>query len=119
MAAYVELLEWINAETVEHAYRRARRAQREGNQRFADQGWRVALKGDAKMLKVLELATEILRKMSEQQLGIHGLDVEGTYAEATEYNLWREAYKSMDAGKPMRNFEWIYGAAAWLAGYND
>jgi len=119
MAAYVELEEWINADTVERAYRKARMSQRDGRQNFADCGWRAARARDAKLLKTLEMATEVLRKMSEMQLGTHGHDVGGKNVEATEYQLWREAYKTLDAGEPMRHFEWIYGAAAWLVGYQD
>jgi hypothetical protein len=39
------------------------------------------------------------------------------YVEATEYQLWREAYKAMDEGRPMQHFQWIYGAAALMLGY--
>jgi hypothetical protein len=42
----------------------------------------------------------------------------GEQVGTTEAQLWREAYRLCDNGEPLRNYEWIYGAAAWLCGYN-
>ena len=63
----------------------------------------------------LEGGAEILHKMSTDQLG-HNYSAAGIKMEATESQLWREAYKSADGGDPMVQFRWIYGAAAELAG---
>jgi hypothetical protein len=38
--------------------------------------------------------------------------------ETTETQLFREAYRMADQGTPIVNLKWIYGAAAWLCGYN-
>ena len=121
MSAHVELEEFVTADRVEWAHRRASYAQRSQQNYIARAGWRAAVERDGKMLKVLELATKILQRMSEQQMGVHGHDVDGKglYVEATEYQLWREAYKAMDEGRPMQHFQWIYGAAALMLGYAD
>jgi hypothetical protein len=37
--------------------------------------------------------------------------------ETTETQLWREAYRLMDEGKPIPNFAWMYLAGAYLAGF--
>lgn len=117
---YVELLESVTPEKVEYAYGLAQKAQHMHWQSFADIGYRAALARDDKMLKVMEKAAEIVMKMSEEQTGRTRRDPSTPYAERvehTESQLWREAYRLMDEGKPIRNFEWIYGAGAWLSGY--
>jgi len=116
MAAFTELPEWINEATVEEAYRRAIRAQQGRRERIAALGLRAARERDARILKALEGGAEILRRMSERQLGVHGLDVAGRRVPATEYQLWRNAYTTADAGTPEANYAWIYAAAAILAG---
>jgi hypothetical protein len=119
MSASVEIPEWINEQTVERAYRRALRAQALRQQGFAEKGMRAARARSSHLLKALEGGAETLRQMQERQRGrtmrssstpfSHRVDV-------TEYSLWREAYKAVDQGRAIRNFEWIYGAAAELAG---
>jgi hypothetical protein len=37
--------------------------------------------------------------------------------ETTETQLWRESYRLMDEGRPIRNFEWLYLAGMYLAGH--
>lgn len=116
MAAYVELPEWINEATVEEAYRRAVRAQEARRESIARLGWRAARDRNSRLLKALEGGAEVLRRMSERQLGASGLSVGGRRVPATEFQLWRNAYETADRGTPEQNYEWIYGAAAILAG---
>lgn len=112
----VEVESFITRETVEWAYRECKRAQVQRRESLAAQGWRAAKARDPKLLKALEGGAAILQKMSEEQIGTHGMDIGGIWVESTEYQLWREAYKAADEGQPLRNFEWIYFAAALLAG---
>jgi hypothetical protein len=116
VSAKIEIPEWVNRKTVEEAYRIARKAQESRRESVAAAGMRAAKARDPKILKALEGGSEILRQMSEEQLGKHGVDVGGIYVPATEYNLWREAYIAADEGRALPNFAWIYGAAAVLAG---
>lgn len=115
-----ERLEFVTRRSVEEAYRRAKRAQMSRRQSMADIGLRAALHRDPKMLRTLEEASEILRQMSEEQLGVHGMEVGGSLrVEATEYQMWRNAYSAADEGlgiEALRPYEWIYAGAAWLCG---
>ena len=118
-AAGVEIPEWVNETTVERAYRRALKAQGLHAQGFADKGMRAARARDNHLLKALEGASEVLHRMQERQVGRYIRDsstVYGHRVDLTEYSLWREAYRLADEGTPTRHFEWIYGAAAELAG---
>jgi hypothetical protein len=116
-----ELENFITAESVEWAYGRACEAQRIGRQSFARIGWRAAQARDPRLLKVLERAAEIVTQMDENQRGRTRRYAEklGEQIETTETQLWREAYRLCDEGRPIQNFEWIYGAAALLCGYNS
>jgi hypothetical protein len=121
MPNHVELEEFLSPGRVEEAHRQAILQQERGNQSFANTGWRAAEARDDRLLKVLEKSSEIIDKIQEQQLGRTMRGVSTTFAESkgtTEAQMWREAYRLCDEGNPIRNFEWIYGAAAWLAGYN-
>lgn len=115
-----EIENFINAENVEWAYGKACEAQRLGRQSFADTGWRAAKARDPRLLKVLEKGAEIITAMDEAQRGRtrRYADKLAEQIETTETQLWREAYRLCDEGRPIRNFEWIYGAAALLCGYN-
>lgn len=118
-AAGVEIPEWVNESTVERAYRRALKAQSLHHQHFADKGMRAARARDAHLLKALEGAAEVLQAIQERQVGRYMRDPGTPYGhrvDLTEYSLWREAYRMCDEGTPTRHFEWIYGAAAELAG---
>lgn len=120
-AAHVEIEQDINAEIVEIAHRKAIMAQRDRKQNFADTGYRAAIARDPRLLKVLEKSAEIVDKMQENQYGRTMRSESATFGESkgtTEAQLWREAYRLCDQGEPIRNFEWIYGAAAWICGYN-
>ncbi len=121
MSAYVELQEFITYRRVDEAHRRAILAQERGQQNFADTGFRAAMSRDDRMLKVLELAANVLDHEQEAQYGQTMRSRTATPGEqvgTTEAQMWREAYRLCDKGSPIRNFEWIYGAAAWLCGYN-
>lgn len=118
-AAGIELAEWINPETVERAYARAVYAQRVGNQAFANTGMRAARARDPKLLLALEKGAETLDQMQEHQHG-RTRRSSSTFAhtvELTEVALWRKAYEFADKGEPLAQLEWIYGAAAVLAGF--
>lgn len=118
-AAGIEIEEWVNPGSVEWAYRRAQEAQRTRKQYIADIGMKAARARDAKLLLVLEKATEVLAKMEEQQVGRtkRTSSVLGERVELTEVALWRKAYEFCDKGEPLPHLEWIYGAAALIAGY--
>ena len=120
MAAYVEIPTSVTAQHIEAAYNQAQKMQHARNQRWADIGWRAAVSRDEKMLKILEKCAEVLTKMDEEQRGRTRRSAEkfSEQIETTETQLFREAYRMMDAGTPAENLMWIYGAAAWICGYN-
>ena len=110
----------LTPQRVEEAYRQANKAQARQWVHFADVGYRAATAKDWKVMKALERMAECTLAAQEEQLGRTMRDPnrpnhlkEGT----TEHQICREAFRLADEGKPIRNFEWIYGAAAWLAGY--
>lgn len=118
-AAALEIPEWINESTVERAYSRALKAQHLRRDSFAQKGMRAAIARDSHLLKALEGAAEVLQAMQERQVGRTQRDASTVYGEKvdlTEYALWREAYRLADEGRPTLHFQWIYGAAAELAG---
>ena len=117
---HIELEDFITPERVEYAYGLAQKYQALGHQTFAAVGWRAARAGDVKLLKVLELSAEILDKMTDDQYGRTMRSVNASFGETkgtTEAQMWKNAYTTMDNGTPEQNYEWIYGAAAWLCGY--
>ena len=115
MATRVELPEWINESTVENAYRLCRLAQRTRQQSFANAGMRAAKARDPRILKALDGGSEVLHRQSERQLG-GTFNVGGLRVQATEFQLWRNAYEMADKGEADAHYEWVYGAAAVLAG---
>jgi len=105
---------------IEEAYRQAIKAQAHGWRAFADVGFRAIVAKDHKAMKALEAMAEITGKMQEEQLGRTMRDKSTRFdiqQGTTEHAMCREAFRLADDGKPIRHFEWIYGAAAWLAGY--
>lgn len=118
-AAGIELSDWINRETVERAYARAVQAQRLRHQTVADTGMRAARARDPKLLLALEKGAEVLDRMAEEQGGRtrRSSSQFSETVELTEVALWRKAYEFADKGEPLGQFEWIYGAAAVLAGF--
>ena len=97
-----------------------RLAQVTRQQRFANAGMRAARERDPRLLKALEKAAEVVTKMDENQRGRTRRATEhfSEAGETTETQLFREAYRMADQGTPIVNLKWIYGAAAWLCGYN-
>jgi hypothetical protein len=61
----------------------------------------------------------VLTKMQEEQVGRTRRTATrvGDSVELTEVALWRKAYEFADKGEPLAQLEWIYGAAALLAGF--
>jgi len=121
-------LDFINFATVERAYSnciamqkqssQGRKSDRATAERYAERGMRAARAKDLKLMLVLEQATDVLLKVSNEQLGQYRYrsDVPFSHTvEPTEVQLWREAFKMADEGTPLENFRWIYGAAAELA----
>lgn len=120
MAGHIEIEEFITPGRVEYAHGLAMKNMSLRRQSFADTGWRAARAGDPKMLLALEKAANILDKMTDAQHGRTIRSMSATHGETkgtTEAQLWRNAYTTMDNGTPEQNYEWIYGAAAWLCGY--
>lgn len=118
-AAGIEIPEWINESTVEDAFRRMDRARGLRRQQFADKGLRAARARDSRLMKALEGGAEVLHTIQERQIGQRMRSSATPYGERvdlTEYAMWREAYKMCDEGTPLSAFQWIYGAAAELAG---
>lgn len=116
----IEFADSITEKRVEYAYGLAQQRQLGRDLSFGQIGMRAAKARDPKLLKALEKATEIITKQSERQFGRTRRDpgTEFRYTiEPTEVQLWREAYTFADKGEPLEQFEWIYGAAAFLAGY--
>jgi hypothetical protein len=115
----VELDDFLTVQRVEWAHGQACIAQQQHRQNIADVGWRAALARDPRLLKTLEIGAEKIGKLGEEQNGRtrRSADTFAESVEHTEFQLWREAYRLCDEGNPIRNFEWIYGAAAILCGY--
>jgi tRNA A37 N6-isopentenylltransferase MiaA len=120
MSNHVEIEEFITPERVEYAYGLAMKRQQSRADWWADIGWRAAQERDPRLLKALEKAAEVVTKMDENQRGRTRRATEhfSEAGETTETQLFREAYRMADQGTPIVNLKWIYGAAAWLCGYN-
>lgn len=120
MAAYIELENYVCAESVEYAYRRCQIELRNGNENFAAVGMKAARARDPKLLKVLDLCANVMVNLEEsqrrEQMRTTLIHAEARYT--TETQMFREAYRLCDEGNPIENFKWIYGAAALLAGFN-
>ncbi len=117
---HIELDDFLTIQRIEWAHGRACRAQEQQRQNVADVGWRAARARDPRLLKTLEIGAEKIGKLSENQTGRTRRSTSSEFKETiehTEFQLWREAYRLCDEGNPIRNFEWIYGAAAILCGY--
>jgi hypothetical protein len=115
----LELERPINRDTVEAAYRYALDAQKAGRAGVPEAGLRLARQRHDQLLKVLDQGAEVLDEMVESQRGRTRRDwgtVRSERAYPTEAGLWRAAYETADAGQPVPQLGYIYGAAAWLAG---
>ena len=117
----IEIENFINFKSVEYAHRRAIVEQERGNEAFAELGLRVAVNRDSKLLLVLERATEALIQQEENQRKhqMASSDVESERRYTTETQMWREAYRMVDEHKASQvpHLKWIYGAGAFLCGY--
>lgn len=117
-APNIEISEWLNPQTIENAYRRAKFAQDSRNYRYGKRGMNAARARDPKVLLVLERGTEVLTRIADEQTGSYRAGAGIPYShrvEPTEVALWRNAYETMDNGDPLVHFEWIYGCAVELA----
>jgi len=113
----VELEHFVTRNRVEWAYAQAQRCQHEyRGESLARQAWRAAEARDSRLLLALQKGSEILQRMSEEQMGVHGLDVAGYRVPATEFQLWKNAYTTLDKGDPEKPYIWIYVAGSLLAG---
>lgn len=116
----VELPREITYELVEHAYVLAAQRQVARIQTFAQVGLRAVQARDPKVMLALEKAAEVMGKEEDNQRGQtrraarHLAD----QIETTETQLWKEAYRTAADGNPHEAYQWIYGAAAWMAGVN-
>ena len=116
----LEFDDFLTDARIEAAYGLTCRMRDARNQGFADVGYRAAIARDPKLLKALERMAESTNKLQERQMGRLMRSSDATHGETrgtTEHQLCREAYRMVDQGTPIRNFEWIYGAAAHLCGY--
>ena len=111
----------LTEESVEWAYKRAKYMQSNPSsvsESYGRRGMICAKQRDAKMLHVLEKATEIIYAQYLRQYGqyVQRDDIpENHKVVPTEVQMWREAYKMVDQGTPIENFKWIYGCAVELA----
>lgn len=120
MPNHVELEEWASPEHVEAAYREACIQMERRNQRWAEIGWKAAQRRDDKLLKALERAAEVTDRMDETQYGRtrRAAQTLAQSVQTTESQLFRVSYETCLKGTPVENLKWIYGAAAWMCGYN-
>lgn len=114
-------LDFINLRSVEYAHQRAIKEQERNNMAFADIGMRAATARDSKLLLALDKATKVMIDAEETQRK-HQMAHSDTFSErryTTETQMWREAYKMVDERKAQEvpHLMWIYGAAAFLCGY--
>ncbi len=118
---HIEFEDFLTIERIEWAYGVACQSLEHRKQKIAQVGWKAAQLRDDKLLKALEIGAEKIGQLSENQMGRTRRSSEHLkdQVEHTEAQMWREAYRLCDEGKPIQNFEWIYGAAAVLCGYVD
>lgn len=122
--AQIEIMEPINATTVERAWRRITIMSRARDDRLARQGLRAAIARDAKMLLALDKGATVMRGLSESQFGHAGQQVGELRIPATEYQLWRNAYTAADKTygdeaerrEVLAPYENVYAMAGLLAG---
>lgn len=120
-------LRTVNFQTLENAWRFAKKVQEQKRDRLVGVAWRAARNRDSLLLTVMQRGAEVLQRASEHQVGAQGHDVGGLRVHATEFNLWREAYTALLDGKlgtaeSARDFQplqYMYVAGAFLAGYLD
>lgn len=115
----MEIAEVVNEGSMETALRwvhaQRDRAVQTQDYRIAHAGMRAAHARDPKLLLVLEKGSEVLLRMSESQLG-KTFTHAGRRMDATEHQMWRNAYTACDAGHADPTYDWIYATAACMAG---
>lgn len=112
----------LSRHRVEQAYGYGVYCQNVGRQSFADTGMRAARARDPLLLVALEVMAETTGKMQEEQMGQTMRSPDATFGESrgtSEHQLCREAFRLCDEGRPIENFMWIYGMAAYLCGYTS
>jgi hypothetical protein len=119
MAKVSKYLEELTLGKVEYAWGKAHEARDRGDEMFAVIGMRAARARDEKMLFVLEKGANLVSQHDEATRGQTRRFADFAESrETTETQLWKEAYRLCDEGNPIENFKWVYGAAAYLCGYN-
>ena len=114
----IEFTTPITEGAVEAAYAEASRWQYQGRMSKAERALRMAHARDPKFVAALEKGAEIVHKIAERQFGETTRSLSSCFADRTwptEAQLWREAYRTVDEGRPMQHFAWIYAAAMRLA----
>ena len=113
----------ITPRAAEHVHRRARELAKTRQCTRRDslcrQGLRAARAQHPKLLKVLEGVAERINSTAEHQMGRTRRDSTTDFSErteATELQIWREAYVTADRGTPDEAFTFIYAAAAEFCG---
>lgn len=117
---------------IEYAYGLANKMLQARNEGWAEVGLRAAKAQDKRLLRALERMAESTHKLEEHQFGQVKRSISAKFGETrgtTEHQLCREAWRLADQGQlgedaqgnvvdARVHFKWIYGAAAWLCGYN-
>jgi hypothetical protein len=107
---------FVNERTAERMYQRAKQKQEAGDYGFLERGQRAARARDPRLLRVLEVAAERADAMHERQRGQERRSAtDNRRVEATEVQILRSAYTTLDKGTPEAAFGWIYAAATELA----
>jgi hypothetical protein len=100
--------------------RSVREGQRDptGRYRLAmEAGIRAARARDSRLLFVLDKGAEVLQAASQKQWG-GSTHPDATHIEATEYQVWRNAYTQADqGGSELLIYQHTYAAVALLCGY--
>lgn len=119
--AIIVLPEPINAQSAEKIFRRANEM---ANQPvpalgYADAGLMAAVMKNPYLMKAMEDLAEVIDKIAENQLGQTRRAASATFAasiEPAQAVIVREAYRTMDEGKPAPQYGFLYAAAAELQG---
>ena len=114
-AAGIELPDFVTPKTVEAAQGWMLKRQEANDSHVVRVALRAAHDRNPWLMKALDKGSEVLHALSESQLG-KTYNVGGLRIDATEFQMWREAFRWADKGEPMAQFSWQYVAAARLAG---
>ena len=119
-----EINNFVNRNTVEHAWGTVMRIRREWKDEkrvhpIVEQALRAARARDEKLLVALDKSAEVLARVAEEQTGRTVRDGATEFShrvEPTESAFMRAAYVSVDQGTPIDNYGWIYAIAGIAAG---